>query len=80
MLLSSLILSLTNATISEPSIAHTVFLPQVFDPFRDTYLETVTRMSINELMQLPKLNDTEFLDELMRGMDSLPGTHWVFQV
>ncbi|CAF1508175.1 unnamed protein product, partial [Adineta steineri] len=72
---STLALSLTNGATQEPSIAHTVFLPREFDPFCDNYLETVTHMNTNELMSLPKLNDAEFIDQLARGIDTLPATH-----
>jgi hypothetical protein len=69
----ALVTSSTHGTMAEPSIAHTVFLPREFDPFCDTYVETVTRMSSDELMYLPQLNDTEFLDQLFRGVDTIPG-------
>ena len=72
-LMSALVMSLTHGTVMEPSIAHTVFLPRAFDPFCDTYVEIVTRMSADELIHLPKLNDTEFLDQLARGVDTIPG-------
>ncbi|CAF4292482.1 unnamed protein product, partial [Adineta steineri] len=74
-LLLALALSLTNGATQEPSIAHTVFLPREFDPFCDNYLETVTRMNTSELMNLPKLNDAEFLDQLARDIDTLPATN-----
>jgi len=66
-------ISLTHGELVEPSIAHTVFLPRAFDPFCDAYVETITRMSSDELINLPKLNDIEFLDQLTRGVDTIPG-------
>jgi hypothetical protein len=50
-----------------------VFLPREFDPFCDTYVETITRMSRNELMNIPQLSDIEFLDQVTRGVDSVLG-------
>ena len=72
-LLLALVASLTDGTMGELSIAHSVFLPREFDPFCDTYLETVTRLRTDELMHLPKLNDGEFIDQLVRGVDTIPG-------
>jgi hypothetical protein len=72
-IMSALVMmSLSYGTEVEPSIANIVFLPCAFDPFCDIYVETVTRMSADELMHLPKLNDTEFLDQLVRGVDAIP--------
>jgi hypothetical protein len=72
-LLLALVLGSTDGTTVEPSIAHSVFLPPEFDPFVDSYMDAVTRMSSAELMRLPKLSDMEFLDQLTRGIDSIPG-------
>ena len=72
-LLSTLMISLVHGTVMEPSIAHTVFLPREFDPFCDSYTETITRMTADELMNLPKLSNIEFLDQLTRGVDTIPG-------
>jgi hypothetical protein len=66
-------MSVTHGMIVEPSIAHSVFLPREFDPFCDTYVETITRMSRNELMNIPQLSDIEFLDQVTRGVDSVLG-------
>ena len=66
-------MSITDGKSTEPSIAHSVFLPREFDPFRNTYVETVGRMNMNELMRLPKLNDTEFLNQLTQGSNSRGG-------
>ena len=48
-------------------------VPRALDPFRDDYLETITRMSMEELNQLPRLADAELLDQLARNIYSLPG-------
>ena len=66
-------MNLTHGMTTELSIAHSVFLPRAFDPFCDTYVETITRMSANELLNVPQLNDTEFFDQLTRGIDSVVG-------
>jgi len=71
-LLLALFINLIDGTTAEPSIAHSVFLLREFDPFSDIYLETVTRMNASELMHLPKLSDTQFLNALNRGIDILP--------
>ena len=65
-----------NATfgfVADSSISRSFLLPRALDPFCDDYLETVTRMSLTELMSMPQLNDTEFLDQLARGIDSVLG-------
>ena len=72
-LLLATTVSLTDGAIVEPSIAHSVFLSSEFDPFCDSYVKAITRMSVNELMQLPKLSDNEFLNQLARGVNSIPG-------
>jgi hypothetical protein len=61
-------MSITDGITTEPSIARSVFLPREFDPFCDKYLETVTRMSVKELLRLPKLSDAEVLDQLAQGI------------
>jgi hypothetical protein len=66
-------MSVTHGTIVEPSIAHSVFLPREFDPFCDTYVEKITRMSANGLLNIPQLSDIEFLDQVTRGVDSVLG-------
>jgi hypothetical protein len=66
-------MSLTDGTRIEPSIAHSVFLSGEFDPFCDKYVDTITRMSASELIRLPKLSDAEFLNQLARGIDTIPG-------
>ena len=48
------------------------FVPRALDPFCDDYLETVTRMSMEELNQLSKLADDELLDQLAEGVYSIP--------
>lgn len=65
-----------NATFGlaiDSSISRSFVLPRALDPFCDEYVETVTRMSSTELMSMPQLNDTEFLDQLARGIDSVLG-------
>ncbi|CAF0851874.1 unnamed protein product [Adineta ricciae] len=66
-----LVVNATFGLVADSSISRSFFLPRALDPFCDEYVETVTRMSLNELMSMPQLNDTEFLDQLARGIDSV---------
>ncbi|CAF0808871.1 unnamed protein product [Adineta ricciae] len=66
-----LVVNATSGLVADSSISRSFFLPRASDPFCDEYVEIVTRMSLTELMSMPQLNDTEFLDQLARGIDSV---------
>ncbi|CAF2176906.1 unnamed protein product [Rotaria magnacalcarata] len=42
------------------------------DPYVDSYMTTIASMSTKEMMNLPKLSDADFLDQLTRGNDTIP--------
>ncbi|CAM4950534.1 unnamed protein product [Rotaria socialis] len=42
------------------------------DPYVDSYMTTIASMSTREMMNLPKLSDSEFLDQLTRRYDAIP--------
>ncbi|CAF3966152.1 unnamed protein product, partial [Rotaria sp. Silwood1] len=73
----ALILALVMSSISEitakPSNPRFIFMSPESDPFVDSYMKTISRMSTKEIMNLPKLSDVEFLDQLERGYDFIPG-------
>ncbi|CAF5045436.1 unnamed protein product, partial [Rotaria sp. Silwood1] len=72
----ALILALVMSSISEitakPSNPRFIFMSPESDPFVDSYMKTISRMSTKEIMNLPKLSDVEFLDQLERGYDFIP--------
>ncbi|CAF0954722.1 unnamed protein product [Didymodactylos carnosus] len=52
-----------------------VFLPAYtsINPFSDLYTKTIFRMDKTFLMRIPKLDDNEFMLNLARGVDNMPG-------
>ena len=44
------------------------------DPFMDPYIEVVCQMNVKEIMSIPKLNDTEFLQYLLDDTNGYLGT------
>lgn len=72
-LLLMIAVSLAHGSALDSSLSQSLFLPRALDPFQDDYLETITRMSTEELNQLPRLADEELLDQLARNIYSISG-------
>ncbi len=53
------------------SIGHTVFLKVTKDPFMDPYIEAISRMDHAALMNIPQLDDEQFLLELAQDTDTI---------
>ncbi|UJR23288.1 hypothetical protein I4U23_026304 [Adineta vaga] len=55
-----------------PSIAYSVFLNRDLDPYCDSYMESVLRMPMAEILDLPKIDDASFFFNTTRGIEMLP--------
>lgn len=51
-----------------------ILMSPLEDPFMDPYIETVCQMSVEEIMAIPKLNDTEFIHYLLDDTHGYFGT------
>lgn len=71
-----LFISFVNGTAIKSSIHNLAFMSPELDPYNDVYMKTITHMSIKELLDLPKLSDYEFFDQLERGYDPIPSKNW----
>lgn len=61
-----------DAKLAEPSINDNALFSQSLDPFLDPYVKSITQMNVHEIMQLPQLDDNEFLRQLAQGIDTIP--------
>ncbi len=57
------------ASASRQSPADSLFVDPSEDPFLDPYIETITHMTIKDIMAIPKMNDRAFEQYLLNGND-----------
>ena len=61
------------ASASSWSVTNSLFINPSEDPFYDRYIETVLHMNTRALMAIPRMNDTEFIRNLLTDDDSTFG-------
>jgi hypothetical protein len=54
------------------STAHLLFIDPSEDPFLDPYIETITHMNTKDILAIPKMNDSDFLQYLLEDNHDRP--------